>query len=100
MAKRTDTQSCVTAIGFTPASPEHVREGLIGYVTCAFADALLLDGITLRMTADRRPTLSFPSRTDGQGRKHPYVRPLDDKARQAIEAAIFDALGIDPEVGL
>lgn len=100
MTNPRSTQSLVTGIGFVPAGPEDVRTGLVGYVTCVFADALLLDGICLRMTADRRPTLSFPAKTDRQGRRHALYRPVDDAARRAIEGAVFAALGIDPEVKL
>ena len=90
----------ITSIGFTRASDRELRTGLVGYVTAVIGGVLLLDGITLRMTAARRPALSFPARTDRQGRKHAYIRPVDDDARRAIEAAIFEALEIDPEVGL
>mgnify|MGYP003649823786 CR=1 FL=1 len=100
MPEQPKTANVVSAIGFVRANDRDVRTGLVGYVTCVISDTLQLDGITLRVTADRRPTLSFPTRTDARGRKHPYVRPIDDDARQAIEAAVFDALGIDPEVGL
>ena len=100
MPEPTKITSLITSIGFTPASDRDVREGLIGYVTAVVGDVLLLDGITLRMTADRRPVLSFPARTDRRGRKHGYLRPVDDDARRAIEAAVFEALGVDPEVGL
>ena len=100
MAKPRSTQSLVTGIGFVPASREDVRTGLIGFVTCVFAGTLLLDGIALRLTAERRPTLSFPSKIDRWGYKRTFFRPVDDSARRAIEAAVFTALGIDPEVQL
>ena len=100
MSKQNETAAMVTAIGFVPANDRDVRTGLIGYVTCVISGTLQLDGVTLRVTADRRPALSFPSRTDARGRKHSYIRPVDDQARVAIETVIFDALGIDPEVGL
>ena len=87
----------ITAVGFTRADAVHVRQGLLGYITCVFAGTLLLDGITLRLTAAGRPTLSFPVRRDGRGKQHPYFRPLNTDARKTIEAAIFRALGIDPE---
>jgi hypothetical protein len=100
MPERQKTASMVSAIGFVPAHSRDVRTGLVGYISCVIYGTLQLDGVTLRMTSDRRPTLSFPARTDGQGRKHPYVRPIDDDTRREFEAAVFDALGIDPEVGL
>ena len=90
----TETVKVVSAVGFTPGSAQDMREGLIGYVTCCFADLLLLDGITLRRTAAGKHALSFPCRTDGQGRRHPLYRPLDDRARLLIEDAVFAALGI------
>ena len=100
MSERTNVATLVTSIGFTGASDSDVREGLVGFVTCVIGGVLQLDGICLRMTADRRPTLSFPARTDRLGRKHAYVRPVDDAARRAVEAAVFEALGVDPGVGL
>lgn len=100
MSEPTKITSLITSIGFTPASDRDVRQGLVGYVTCVVGGALLVDGVCLRMTADRRPVLSFPARTDRQGKRHAYIRPVDDDARRAIEAAIFEVLGVDPEVGL
>jgi len=70
------------------ASDQDVRDGLLGYLS-VFYGALVLDGITLRQTADRRFALSFPAKTDRGGRKHPYFRPIDDAARVAIEREIL-----------
>lgn len=89
------TVKLISGIGFTPASTEDVRRGMLGYVTCTFADLLLLDGLTLRVTETGEHRLSFPARTDSQGRRHPYFRPQDDRARRIIEKAVFDVLGID-----
>jgi hypothetical protein len=100
MADPISTRGLITAIGFVPAGNAEVRSGLLGFVTCVVGGVLQLDGITLRITADRRPTLSFPARTDRQGKKHAYIRPVDDDARRTVEAAVFKALGVDPEVGL
>jgi DNA-binding cell septation regulator SpoVG len=74
------------------ASDADARDGLLGYLSVHY-DQLVLDGIVVRKTADRRFTLSFPARTDRGGRRHPYVRPVDDEARVAIERAILDQLG-------
>ena len=73
------------------------RTGLLGYLSVIYG-SLLLDGITLRQTADRRFALSFPARTDRGGRKHPYFRPVDDDARRVIEAEILRQLGQRREV--
>jgi hypothetical protein len=54
---------------------------------------LLLDGVTLRVTESGRHALAFPCRTDSHGRRHPYFRPQDDRARRIIEKAVLDILG-------
>ena len=91
------TAKLVSGVSFTPASPDEVRRGLVGYVTLCFADLLLLDGLTLRVTESGRHALSFPCRTDSQGRRHPYFRPQDDRARRIIERAVFNVLGVEQE---
>lgn len=91
------TAKLISGVGFTPANPEDVRRGLVGYVTLTFADLLLLDGVTLRVTESGRHALSFPCRTDARGHRHPYFRPQDDRARRIIEKAVFDILGVEQE---
>lgn len=91
------TAKLISGVGFTPANPDDVRRGLVGYVTLTFADLLLLDGVTLRVTDSGRHALSFPCRTDARGHRHPYFRPQDDRARRIIEKAVFDVLGVDQE---
>ena len=73
------------------ASDADVRTGLLGYLSVQYGD-LLLDGITVRRTADGRTVLSFPERVDRRGRRHSYFRPVDGVARGRIEAAIFGEL--------
>jgi hypothetical protein len=85
----------ISGVGFTPATDDDAKRGLLGYVTCTFADLLLLDGLTLRVTAAGEHRLSFPARTDNQGKRHPYFRPFDDRARTIIENAVFAALGVE-----
>jgi DNA-binding cell septation regulator SpoVG len=75
---------------WTRASDADIRTGLVGYVSL-FCGPWILDGVTVRRTADGRMTLSYPERRDGQGRRHPLIRPIDDAARQAIEKAVFGA---------
>ena len=93
----TITAKLISGVGFTPATPDDEKRGLLGYVVCTFADLLLLDGITLRVTETGRHTLSFPCRSDSLGRRHPYFRPQDDRARRILEDAIFAVLGVERE---
>ena len=75
---------------WTRASDGDIRSGLLGFVSVFFGD-VVVDGITVRKTAEGRLTLSFPERRDRLGRRHPIVRPIDNKARLAIEKAVFGA---------
>jgi len=70
------------------------RAGLLGYLS-VFYGALILDGITLRRTAEGRLTLSFPARTDRSGNRHAYFRPVDDEARQQIERELLKGMVSD-----
>lgn len=68
------------------------RAGLLGYVSVHYGD-LVLDGIVLRRTSEGRYALSFPARTDRVGRRHSYIRPVDDEVRHDIEREILWQLG-------
>lgn len=74
------------------ASDAEVRTGLLGWLSVELRN-VILDGITLRRTTDGRFALSFPARTDRDGRRHPYIRPINDSARKEIEAEILGQLG-------
>jgi DNA-binding cell septation regulator SpoVG len=73
------------------------RSGLLGYLSIFFGN-LVIDGITVRRTAEGRLALSFPERRDQHGRRHSVVRPVDDAARRAIEAAILGQATMASEV--
>ncbi len=73
------------------------RAGLLGYLSLLYGD-VIIDGVTVRRTADGRIALSFPERRDRQGRRHAVVRPIDDAARRAIEAAVFGQATLAAEV--
>lgn len=79
------------------AGEAEIRTGLLGFLSVTYGN-LLLDGICLRRTSDGRFALSFPARTDRAGRRHSYIRPIDDAARQAIEREILGQLGQDEAV--
>ena len=80
-------------VRFTPASEGDARRGLLGFVSFQIG-RLRIDGVTIRRTTNGRLALSFPARRDRQGRDHPYLQPLDDKARRAIEHKVIDALAL------
>ena len=68
--------------------------GLLGFVSFLLDGMIRIDGVTVRRTADGRQALSFPARRDRDGRDHPYLRPVDDRTRRAIEAQVFASLGL------
>ena len=88
----------VSDVRYTPASETKVATGLLGYTSFLIDGSIRVDGVQVRRTRDGRLTLSFPSHLDHGGREHPYVHPIDDKARVAIEHAVFEALGLRQEV--
>ena len=87
----------ITRAVFTTASTREREGGLLGWVACVIDGTLRLDGIVLRRTGCGHHTLSFPSRTDLAGKRHPYIQPVDDAARQHLEREIFKALRCDLE---
>ena len=87
----------ITNVCYTTGSAADAATGLLGYLACTLDNGLRLDGLTLRRTLSGRLTVSFPSRVDGAGIRRAYVRPIDDEARQAFEAAVFAALGLQAQ---
>lgn len=78
---------------WTKATDDDAEHGLGGYLVVEYG-SLVLDGITVRRTADGRLALSFPARTDSHGHRHPLVRPVSSTAREAFERAVFKQLGV------
>ena len=87
----------ISSVRLTRAGDMDVGRGLLGYVALVLDGAIELDGLALRRTQHGRLTLSFPARTDDQGRRHAYVRPLDDAVCRQIETQVLQALGLEEE---
>ncbi len=81
----------ISILAFSSAPVQDRKRGLLGWISCSVGDLLRVDGIALRRTLDGRLTLSFPR---GRGKCQP-VRPLDDKARRAIERQILGAIDLE-----
>lgn len=94
---RVPDEPSIRVVAFVPA-PAHDRDrGLLGWLVLDFDGLLLIDGVTLRRTLDGSLALAFPAPRDARGRRRAPVRPLDDPARRAIEAAVFKALDVAPD---
>lgn len=81
----------IRVISYVRASDADQRTGLVGYLSVAVGE-LVVDGITLRLTAAGRHALSFPSRVDRRGERRAIVRPVDDAARRSIERELLEQL--------
>ncbi len=77
---------------FSSASTAEINRGLLAWLCLEIDRSRVLDGITLRLTQAGNLTLSFPERCDSNGRRHPYIHPLNDQARRDIERKVFEAL--------
>ena len=86
----------VSNVQFTPATQRNVETGLLGYLSLALNGVLMLDGITLRQSADGTRYIAYPSRTDHGGSRHAYIKPLGEGARRTIQDQVFEALGVRP----
>jgi DNA-binding cell septation regulator SpoVG len=91
----------VSDVRFCPAGKGRSRAGLIGFASFLLDGCVRVDGVAVRRTAGGVPALSFPARRDRQGRDHPYIRPIDDETRLAIELQVLEQLGqrAQPEGG-
>ena len=87
----------VSEIRVVPAREEEVRSGLIAYLSFLVGGKLRIDGVTLRRTHAGRLTLSFPAKRTHSGAEKPYIRPIDDAAREEIEAQVLAALRLASE---
>ena len=90
-----DKSLSVSGVQLVSAGAQDRVSGLLGWISCVLNDGVRLDGIALRRTTEGRLVLSFPERRDGAGRRHPYIRPVDDEARRAFEHEILTAIGLD-----
>lgn len=82
----------ITVVGVVAAAAEEQLSGLLGWLTLEIG-LLRVHGVTLRRTRSGRLSLGFPCRRDGRGDRHPVVRPLGAREREAIERAVLAALG-------
>jgi hypothetical protein len=85
----------VSNVKFAVAGRAEQETGLLGYLSFEIDGLIGVDGVTLRRTRNGRRTLSYPSRRDGRGVRHPLVRPLSHRAMKLIEEQVFGALGAE-----
>jgi len=77
-------------IQFTRAPQELRATGLLGFISLLYGE-MLLDGLTVRRTRDRRLVLVFPERRTEYG-AFPYSRPARLDVHAEIEAVVIAEL--------
>ena len=84
----------VSDVRFVASSERDQRIGLLGYASFLLHGDIRIDGVAVRQTLDRRLVLSYPAKSSRGGVQHPYVLPINKPAREAIERAVFQAIGL------
>jgi hypothetical protein len=84
----------VSQVCFTPAGTAEREDGLLGHLAITLNETLRIDGVQLRRTVAGSLALSWPRRRDRNGRDHPIIRPLGDRARRALEHQILTVLPV------
>ena len=81
----------VTRIRFTPAPSDARSLSLVGYVSFSLLGIGRLDGISVRKTGNGY-SLSFPSRKDRSGQRHPYFVANSRATHETMVGGVLDAL--------
>ena len=87
----------ITEFQFTPASGSLRATGLLGFLRLVLNDALLIDGITIRITLQGSLVVSWPE-PHRRGTSRRVVRPRDEGARAFLEREILRVLRTRGEV--
>lgn len=82
-------QVLVSDVRFAAASPELRAKGVRGWASCLFDGWLQVDGLAVRRAADGRVLVSFPVRTDADGKKHAYFLPIAPETQAEIAAQVI-----------
>ena len=91
------TRPRITEVVVSPAPAADHASGLLGFLRFKVDDWLAVDCVNLRRTRAGRLTLAWPDRRDQSGGRRFPVRPQDERARLALEAAVFEALDLPAE---
>ena len=84
----------ISGLRFSPATRDDSARGLLGFTSFLLNDAVRIDGVGVRRTAQGRLTLSWPAREDAAGKRHPLVHPIHHAARLDLEGQVLAALRV------
>lgn len=82
-------------VRFTPARGTDVEAGLLGWASFVIDGELVVDGVAVRRSRAGRLYLSLPDRSDRSGRRHPIIRPRNDRSRRLLEDLVLSRIGLD-----
>jgi len=80
-----------TDIRFMPAPPHLRATGMRGWANFTVGP-WTFDSVSVRRTAGGVYRLSFPSRVDGNGVEHNFVRPVNASVRAEVESSVLAEL--------
>lgn len=86
----------ITVVRFFRAPTTATESGLLGWVELTIGNAIVLDGVAVRLSRSGRTYLAFPARAGGSGQRWQILRPLHQSARDHIERVVLAA--IEPEL--
>ena len=89
----------IEVVSLVPASTHDSRRGLLGYAAIRVAELLIVDPVAVRRTLEDRLALSYPTRADRRGVRHPIVRPVGNEAGALIEEAVLPSVRFDQGSG-
>ena len=82
----------ISQVRFQATESGDRETGLMGFISLLLNGGIRIDGITLRKTRAGHLALSFPARSDAEGRMHPVVHPINNATRIEIERQVLNAL--------
>ncbi len=85
-------RTTTSIVSFTPAPPLDVADGLLGWLDLEVAGLVVIHGVALRRSRRGELALSWPAKNDSLGNRRAVVRPLDDRARVAVERQVLREL--------
>jgi DNA-binding cell septation regulator SpoVG len=75
----------------TPSATDRAR-GVAVFASVVVDGRWEFDGLSVRRAPDGDHLLTFPRRSDSKRRERPFVRPLDEVTRRAVETAVLAEL--------
>jgi hypothetical protein len=81
----------ISSLRFKRAGAAQRKRGVLGWLSFVMT-GVLIDSVSLRRSLKAELVFSRPTKTNGHGGRRHVLRPVDDKARQAIKDELLSHL--------